>query len=301
MLKSPDGNLIISKPVVGTQSDIIYAKIMAVPTVGGGAYSPHNIPCQVWGDSAGSSAGAGIQSPAPNPRDTSSQSSEIYSTVVLHVPPEENEDLLQVDVHGTSSNLPQLTLHAVAPPSGVDDFEINPDRQLLLQTVRDPEGKLMLPMLSCSFQSGTGSPVSNPERKLLLSDLDSKSERTSLSSLHLLDSSEWSDSGCDDSAVNTPTHHYCNTHYFPSQAAVPGLHSVRPSDGNIESGYKQNWMPAELLGAASKDKCEYRRTNFPWTFTAPDEEEGGEVDEDAGQEEEARQILLGDWGLQIQE
>ncbi|XP_067456990.1 interferon lambda receptor 1 [Thunnus thynnus] len=326
VLQSPDRNLILSKPVVSTQSDqIVYATIQAklnVSSVGSGGYSPQDIPCQVWQGSTGSSVGTGVHGPVPNQQDTSTQSSEIYGSVAVHVPAEENEDLKQVNIkdRGNSelplpSNIeswdksgtsPKLTSRVTLPD--LDACESNLAKPLLLHTVRDPNGQLMLPSLTSQLQSSTDGTVSpfNPERKPLLSDLilqDYEKEGLSTTSLQRLDSSEWSDSGCDDSSVNTPTQLYCNTHYFQTQPVVldchKGLQSTPSSDGIFESGYKQNWMPVIDPGSISKDRCEYRRKNDH--CFGPKKEEGGEEDEDAVCEEGSRQILLGDWVVQIQE
>ncbi|KAM7383118.1 hypothetical protein PAMP_002800 [Pampus punctatissimus] len=307
VLRSPDRNLILSKLVVSTESDqTVYATIRAEPNVssiGCGGYSPQDIPCQAWKGSTGYSVRTGGHNPTPNQQDTSTQLSESYSSVAVHVPAEEYKDLQQVSIEDRkSSDLPlssnrescdksgtssKLNLLSAAPLPDLDACESNPARLLLLHTERDPNGQLMLSSLTFQLQSspdGTASPT-NPERKPLLSDLIDSKEGPSLASLQRLDSSEWSDSGCDESSVSTPTQPYCNTHYFRTQPVV---------DGIFESGYKQNWMPASALGAASKDNCDYRRTNYP--CTGPKKE-----DEDAGDEEGSRQILLGGWMVQIQE
>ncbi|XP_044064350.1 interferon lambda receptor 1 isoform X2 [Siniperca chuatsi] len=324
VMQSPDSNVIISKLEVCVQSDkTVYAMIRVKPNVRPvevGGYSPQDIPCQAWQGSIGSSVGTGAHSPAPRPKDTSAQS-EIYSVVAVHVPAEKDQDFQQATIEGRgTSNLPlsssgeswdkgetgpKLTSHGAPPLLNLDACESNPDKPLLLQTVRDTNGQLMLPLLTFQLQSSTGDTVSplNSERRPLLSDLiDTKKEGPSLASLQSLDSSEWSDSGCDDSTVNTPTQSYCNTHYSPSQP-VPDFHqgcqNTPCSDAIFESGYKQNWMPAILLGTASKDSCEYRRTSYPWTMTGSKKEEEGE--EDRGGEESSRQILLGGWVVQMKE
>ncbi|KAM7421304.1 hypothetical protein PAMA_015449 [Pampus argenteus] len=306
VLQSPDRNLILSKPVVSTKSDqTLYATIRAEPkvsSIGCGGYSPQDIPCQAWKGSTCYSVKTGGHNPTPNQQDTSAQSSETYSSVAVHVPAEENKDLQQVSIEDRKSSdlplssnrescdkggtSPKLNLLSAAQLPDLDVCENNSSR-LLLHTVRDPNGQLMLPSLTFQLQSspdGTVSPT-NPDRKPLLSDLIDSKEGPSLASLQRLDSS---DSGCDDSSVSTPTQFYCNTHYFRTQPVVV--------DGIFESGYKQNWMPASALGAASKDTCDYRRTNYPRTWTGPKKE-----DEDTGGEEESRQSLLGGWMVQIQE
>ncbi len=281
-----------------------------MPKVQVGGYSPQDIPCQALHASTGSSVGTGAHSPAKNSEVTSAQSSEIYSVVAVHVPAEENQDFKQATIEdkGTSKLLfpssgescdkggtsPKGTSHGVPPLPDLDPCESNPTMPLLLHTVRGPNGQLVLPSLSFQLQSSTG----GTERKPLLSDLiDSKREGPSLASFQSFDSSEWSDSGCDDSTVNTPTQPYCNTNYSPSQPVVADF--TPSSDAIFNSGYKQNWLPAILRGTESKDIFEYRRTNHHWTWTAPKEEEEGE--EDRAQEERPTQILLSGWVLQIQE
>lgn len=315
VLWSPDRNLILSKPVVSTQSD----QTVFIPFVSEG-YSPQEIPRQAWQGSTGSSVGTWVHSPRPNQQDTSAQSSEIYSSVAVHIPAEENEDLQQFNIEGDlphfsnresldkSGASPKLASHCAAPLPDTDACESNPAKPLLLHTAWDSNGQLMLPLLTFQVQKSMDSTVSpaNPERKPLSSDLiDSKKEGPSLASLVCFDSSEWSDSGCDDSSVNTPTQSYCNTHYFPTQPVVPHFHqehqSTPSSDGIFVSGYKQNLMPEIVLGTVSKDNCNYRKTNYPWTWTAPKKEEEGEEDEDAGGEEGSREILLGGWVVQIKE
>ncbi|XP_051262971.1 interferon lambda receptor 1 [Dicentrarchus labrax] len=304
VLQLPDGNLIISKLVFCTQDDqpTVYAKIQMkpnAPSVGVGGYSPQDIPCQSWQGSTGSSVGTGAHSPTPNAEDTS------YSVVAVQVPVTEKYFQQATTKDRETCNLPlspsgeswdeggmspKLTSNGVQPLHDVDPC----DRPLQLHTVRDPNGQLMLPSLTFQLENDT----SYTQRRPLLSDLrDSKRERPSLVSLQSLDGSECSDSGCDDS---TPTHPYCNTSYSPTQSVVPDFDKgcqIPSSDAIFESGYKQNWMPEIHLGTASKDSCEYRRTNYPWTWSGPKKEEG----EDRGGEESSREILLGRWGVQIQE
>ncbi|XP_041650200.1 uncharacterized protein LOC121514168 [Cheilinus undulatus] len=316
VLKPLDGNLHISKPEFNTQSErTVYATIQVkpkVPSVGTGGYSPQDIPCPTWLDSAESSEGTGARSPTPDPVDTSAQSSEIYSVVAVHVPAEENED----NQHGIIKNTlspsgekwdkckmsPELTTHVVAPLPDEDSCEGSAAMPLLLHTVRDSNGQLMLPSLDFKLQSSTG----GRERRPLLSDLiDSNKEGPSLASLQSFDSSEWSDSGCDDSTLNTPIHPYCNTNYSPSQPVVPylqhGCQSMPFGNATSESGYKQNWMPEIPLGIPSKDSCEYRRTENLWTWKDSHTEEDAEGDDGQGQKERSREIPLESWGIQIPE
>lgn len=320
VLQSPDRTLIISKLVEGVQNAPTVQVKPNVSSVRVGGYSPQDT---LWQGNS-SSAGTGAHMPTPDPEDTSAQSSEIYSVVAVHVPAEKNKDdqqdtsedkeasTLPLSSSGESwdkdRTSPKLTSHGVPPLLNQDDRESSLAQPLLLNTVRDSKGQLMLPSLTFQLQSSAGDAVSplNSERKPLLSDLiDSKREGPSLASLQSIDSSEWSDSGCDDSTVNTPTQPYCNSHYFPSQPVNPdfqmGCQNTSSSDAIFDSGYKQNWMPAILCGTASEDSCEYRRTNYPWTWTAPKKDEEGEEDEYRGGEERLRKIHLEGWVVQIQE
>ncbi|KAM8733927.1 interferon lambda receptor 1 [Acanthopagrus schlegelii] len=309
ILQSPDGNLIISKLVICTETDqTVYATIQMkpnVPPVGVGGYSPQDILCQAWQDRSGSSVGTGAASPAPNPEDTSAQSSEIYSMVAVHVPAEEMETSnLQLSTGGSWDEgrmSSKVTSHGVPPLPAPDSCDSDQARPLLLHTVRDPNGQLMLPLLNFQLPRSTG----DTERKPLLSDLiDSKQEGPTLASLQSFDGSEWSDSGCG-STVNTPTQQYCNTHYCPSQPVAPDFqpgcqNTSSSSDASFESGYKHNWMPS-ILEAASKDSSEYRKTDYPWNWTGDKQEDEAEDVEDRVGEEESRKIILGNWVLQIQD
>lgn len=237
--------------------------------MGNGGYSPQDITFQ---DCTGSSVGTEEGGPIPNPQDTSSQSSEIYSAVVVHVPAEENKGMQQATTEDQKHSNLSLSSSAETWNKGgisstqatiqdLDATESNLARPLTLNTVRNPNGKLLLSSLVFQLQSNTGevSPLPS-ERKPLLSDLiDNKMEGPSLASLQSFDISDWSDSGCDDSTINTPT-----TIYSPSQPDFPQSHVNSSScDTMFQSAYKQNWMPQILLGAAGKDNCDYKRNNFP--------------------------------------
>ncbi|XP_026173047.1 interferon lambda receptor 1 [Mastacembelus armatus] len=269
VLQSPDGKLIISKPVVCTPSNqTIYTTIQPkVPTPWIGGYSPQDIPCQAWQDIIGSFVDIAAHSPTLTPQDASAQSSEIYSAVAVHVPTEENEQQCTTAERG-NSNLtltsrgeawdgpsPILISREVPPSHDLKSFEGNLSRPLQLHTMRKTNGELVLSSLDFQVQSSTGD---TPERKPLLLDLiDSQKEGPLLASLQSCDSSEWSDSGCDDNTVNTPTQPYCNTDYSPTQPVVTYLRQGcqnTPSSGGImfDSGYKQNWMPEFLRGNAAK-------------------------------------------------
>ncbi|XP_034554593.1 interferon lambda receptor 1 [Notolabrus celidotus] len=320
VLEFPDKNIIISKPEFNTSQgeQTVYTTIQSKPnqqSTGTGGYSPQDIPCPAWQDSDESSISTGTQSLTSNPRDTSNQSSEIYSVVAVHVPAEESTDsqpdttenrnfLLSSSEEswGKGGTSPNLTTHGVPPLPVLDPYESKAGMPLQLHTVRDSNGQLMLPSLTLQLQSNTG----DRERKPLLSDIiDSSKEGPSLASLHSFDSSEWSDSGCDDSSVNTPTRPYCNTNFSPSQPVVPylqqGCQSTPSSDAMFETGYKQSWMPAVLHEITSKDSCGYLRTNNQCTWTRSKTEEEDEEEDEQGQEDSSREILLGGWGLKINE
>lgn len=313
ILHVPDQNYsIISKPMISTPTSdpIVYATIRPVSNSSSGGYSSQDIPCQPLDGSAVSSVRTMEECSALNQRSTSSQSSDIYSSVAVHVSDVESE-ASQLHTHGKSSNLPlsssiqnwnggqtspKLTSHGPGTFLSVDDFENNEGGQLLLPTKRDANGQLTLPLLILPFQSSTDGSVFNLEQKTLLSDLiDTSTEGPSLSELQRFDSV---DSGCDDTTVNTPTQSYCNTHYCPHETPLPGLQSgcvkTLSSDINIQSGYKQNWMPEMLLGTQSQANGAYRRTDLPPAETV-------EGNEDAVSLEGSRHFFLGDWLVEIQE
>lgn len=251
---------ITSKAVISTgdplSDQIIDAKFQekqSYPSVSSGGYTPQEITIQDWPDSTFSSVGTGGQ--GPSSQGTSAQSSTIYSTVVIEcVSADESEEFQQVmpedrDPHDPPSlNSGQLRGKGGRFSSSPDlnAFESNPAGPLFIRTARDAKGQLILPLLNPQFGSSTDtlSPLSS-ERGPLLSDLTD-----------CFDGSEWSDSGCDDSAVSSPTQQYCNSHYFPSQRVVPDIHqrcqTTLSSDVIFESGYKENWLPAMALAAASK-------------------------------------------------
>ncbi|XP_068180208.1 interferon lambda receptor 1 isoform X2 [Antennarius striatus] len=316
ILYSLDKNLILSKPEIYTQSDqTVYATIQVKPNVsldGVGGYSPQDIPCQAWQGSDGSSVVTGAHSSSPNPKDVSAQSSEIYSVVAVQVPAEER-DFQQATINGREAadqpllsskeswDKVGLTSHGASQLPPLDPFDSNLSRTLLLHTVRDNNGQLVLPSLTFQLQSNTG----DTERKLLLSDLiESKREGPSLTSLQSSDSSEWSDSGCDDSTLNSPVKSYCNAHCLPSQPVgsylSQGCQNV-PSGDECETGYKQNWMPAIVPGPASRDGCEYKWTNCSWAWSGFKNKDESEEEEDRGGEEHSGKTLLGGWVVEIQE
>ncbi|XP_051813044.1 uncharacterized protein LOC127536498 [Acanthochromis polyacanthus] len=318
VLEILDENDIISKIDVCTESDqIIYANIKGKADLPS-AYSPNDILFHAWQGSSGSSVGTSVGSITASAADTSAQSSDIYSAVAV-----QNEGFQQVttedrenshatpcsseDSQGTEGMCFKLTSCGEPLLSDVTACEGSPASQLLLHTLRDPDGQLMLPLLSFQLQSSTSDTISpmNPERKPLLSDLIDSTDGPSLASLQCLDSSEWSDSGCDDSSVNTPTHPHCNSHYSPSQAVVPYFHqgcqSTPCSDAIFESGYKQNWMPTVPGGPTATEHCDYKRTNYAQNWTGTKMNGEGEENGGGGGVAISRQILLENWKIQIQE
>ncbi|KAL6109721.1 il22ra1 [Pungitius sinensis] len=246
-------------------------------------------------DGTGSSVGTGERSRTPGPGDTSAHSSETYGVVAVK---EHNKN-----DHGGTGHAPTLERwdRKQAPPLEEPD-EDNAAGRLRLPTVLDNEGQLvlLLPQLQSSSAGDRGTPLS-PERKPLLSDLIDSGP--SLASIKSFDSSEFTDSGCDDSAVTTPTHPYCNGHYPPSQPDAPyvqqGWTNASAGDAVQKEGYdKPNCFPALLLETQSKDVCGYRTTGCPWTCAAPKKEEGGGKEENR-EVEETKPILLGGWVLHI--
>lgn len=253
ILQSPDEKLRVNEAQVCT-TKTVYATILVKPqmsSIGNGGYSPQDIILQAC---TGSSVGTNEDSQILDPLDTSAQSSDIYGAVVVHVPDGKNEDVQQATTNDQKRNNPSLSFSRETWDKGgisptlvtVHDLD-STTKPLMLHTVRNPNGQLTLSSLEFEFQSDTGDEVSllSFERKPLLCDLtDNKTEGPSL------DTSDWSDSGCDDSTINTPTI------YSPSQANFHQECLNSPScDITFESGYKQNWMSEMLLGTAVKDNC----------------------------------------------
>lgn len=224
---------------------------MKGPSVGSEGYSPQNLTFQ---DCTGSSMDTDEQSPTLNSQDTSVQS---YSVVAVHVPTDQNENIQQPLADIPTNYHPQLVFSGetwnaagmvltLATSQNLDATGGNSAKPLMRDIVRNADGQLMLSSLVSLLQSRRGdeAPSLPSERRSLLSDLiDTKMEEPLLASLQSVDSSEWSDSGCDDSNINTPTI------YSPPQAI-------------FESGYKQNWIPVILLGDVSQDNFNHLK-NFP--------------------------------------
>ncbi|XP_034030004.1 uncharacterized protein LOC117513877 [Thalassophryne amazonica] len=289
VLQSPDADLIISVPVVCTQIEqMVYSTIMVQPrrpSTGIAGYSPQDIICQVMQGDNNSCVSTGLRSQSVRCQDTSTQSSEIYGAVAVHVSSAyddfhkdtiKDQDTcrpLRCNIGESCANggtSPKLISHDSLILPNLDDYENDPGRPLLLKTMRDNNGKLILSTLTHQLQSSKDRPASpvNVERKLQLSDLTDSNRGMSVSSLHSTDSSEWTDSGWDESTINSPVHFVCKTNYFPNQLALPDFNTgcMSPPTENviIQSAYKQNWIPAVTPEKESEDICNYSKTNTRW-------------------------------------
>ncbi|XP_017279181.1 interferon lambda receptor 1 [Kryptolebias marmoratus] len=318
ILKHPDNNLVISEIYVGPKSDeTVYSLIQVksnVPPHRSGGYSPQDTPRHICKWNMDSSMRTAAPGTSPHSKDTSVQFSETYGVVAVHEQMKPNEEFQQSASGGSmishspltsdeegnwgkGGTIPKPSLSGTPQFSGSGFSENNPAKTLVLHTARINNGQLVLPSFPFLSEDTTGDTVSqmNPERKPLLSDLTDCQDAPSLMCLQRSDSSDWTDSGCDDSSINTPTNLYYNTAYFASQKAAPDLHkecnTIASNDAIIESGYKQNWMPEIQRKPASTDI---------WTSISPKIDE--EVDDDEGtvSMENSGQIPLGHWGIQIQ-
>lgn len=310
ILQSKDEDLLISKVDISTKASnrTVYAELQARPNVSSvseGHYAHKNTILHPW-HSDWSVNTVEVRSPGLNHQGSSSQSTEIYSAVAVQVPRENKDfDPLQTDRagmgchgEGLGKSGSKVTSLGAQPLSNLYSNDSNEAKPLLLQTVRDSNGQLILPILSQqNTLSEITDPLSTPERKPLLSDLIvSKHKGPSFVSLHSLDSSDWSDSGCDDSTVNTPTHAYCNSQYSPTEQVRPHFNqwcqrTQSADSGTYDSPYKQNWMPTNIPGSSTD-------TSWPWSGLKEGNEE--EKDEVQGQGE-LGQIFLKSWMVQIQE
>lgn len=292
MFQYPEENLIISKILVGPRRDQkVYSPVLVtahVPPQRFGGYSPQDVPC-----------------PPSYCGDTSVQFSETYGSVAVHDQAKDRGGFRQSDSgNGVTSHCPLYSnedrnwvkgeftpeLIPSGPPRESDsEFSVNhPARTLVLDTVRI-NGQLASSAFPSEDVASDTLPQMNPERKPLLSDIIDCQDVSSLTCLQRSDSSDWTDSGCDDSAVNTPTNLYYNTTYFTSRKAGPDLQegrTVTSDDTRTESSYKQNWVPQVQFKPASFDS---RSSISPKT-----DEEVEDNDENSGQ------ILLAHWAIQIQ-
>lgn len=304
VFKYPDDSLIISELKLGSSSEnTVYASIRmksSVPSAGPEGYSPQGVLSDACSDSTGSSVDIDLGSAMPNPGSTSAQSSDIYGAVAVHVPEEENGDFQAISEDSMTSDplLPSsLTswnnneMSATLVLSDVDPGESDPPRTLVLQTLKDMNGQLKLHMIG-----DTASPVSL-ERKPLLRDLIDSKDGPSFQDL---DTSEWSDSGCEDSTFNSPTQPNSNSSYIPTQPV--GVYVQQGAQRPLpppESVYKPNWIHSTLHEFASTESCEDTRTNYPRTWTGLKKEE--EHEDNEGNARVDSLYALGKWGIQIQD
>lgn len=282
----------------------------SVPSASLDGYSPQDIPCQIWQDSSTDTAVLSQLSLTSDPKDNSAQSSVSYSAVVVHDPTEDqgaiktpgNSNKLNFSKEECGSNH-AITLvmasHTESSRSVQDSLDSDPSRPLLLHTVRDSDGNLLLPFHSFQFQSSTA----NLQRRPLLSDLiDSTTAQPALSSLLILDGAE---SECDDGVVTSPTQTYCNSHYHHTHAGIPSPHQATlnssSTDGRAESCYMQNWIPEVNVETVSMHSTFDRRADYPCTWNGLKREEG-ETEEVKGLENfPLREHFLGNWAVQIQD
>lgn len=280
----------------------------STPSVSHGGYSPQDIPCQIWQDSSTATA---VLSLTSDPQDNSAQSSVSYSAVVVHGPTEDqgnqvkpgisNKRNFSLEECGSDHAITSvMASHTESPLSVQDSQDSDPSRPLLLPTVRDSDGNLVLPFSSFQFQSSTA----NLQRRPLLSDLiDPMMAQPSLSSLLILDSAE---SECDDGIVTSPTQTYCNSHYHHTHAGIPSPPQANlnssSTDGTAESCYMQNWIPEVNVETVSMHSDFDRRTDYPCTWNGLKQEEG-ETEEDEKELESfpLMEHFLGNWAVQVQD
>ncbi|RVE62929.1 hypothetical protein OJAV_G00162690 [Oryzias javanicus] len=198
--------------------------------------------------------GSASSSVGPNLVETTAQSAEIYGAVAVQVEAEDSNGFYQ------ASHQPVASQHSLLVTPGSSkrsrdtagapqftDLEASVNNRLVLNTVRNDNGQLVLSSLDFQFQTDcadAGSLV-NPERKPLLPYLLQCPDGPSLESLQSIESSEGVDSGCEISTVNTPTSPYCNTHYTPSHHDLSYFRRSQTTPSTVfESNYnKQTWMP----------------------------------------------------------
>lgn len=302
-LQCPDENFIFPKLKDVSEKEAcptIKMQVAVPPKTSQGYFAQDNRQ-----DSTGSSVDTGASSVMPNPEITSAQSSDIYGVVVVHVPQDENgyfpkaanEDTQIVRDSGKMRGA-QISRGSPALPD-VGSAESDEARPLVLRTSRDVDGQLVLSSFALRFpdiNDDTGSPVS-PEMKPLLKDLiDSKDEPS-------LDTSEWSDSGCDEGNLNSPAQPYCNSNYSPTQPVSgylqQGTQSRLPEETTSEAAYKPNWMYKIGDDCASTERCEDTKTDYQWTSAGLKMEDEGENDE--GNDGVESSFTLGKWMIHIQD
>ncbi|CAN9513855.1 unnamed protein product [Ophioblennius macclurei] len=295
VMKFPDKNLIISELKVNSQ-------IKLTSSVSEG-YSSQGILAVAWSDSTGSSVSTGGDMAMPNSENTSAQASESYGAVVVHAPEERNRDFQANSEEGAvsdpllSSNRTNWNLKILpgAPTfPDVESGESSPDRTLMLQTMRDQDGQLMLHIIG-----DCASPVSTERKPLLLDLIHCKDDPSFQNS----DTSEWSDSGCEDSSITSPTQPYCNSNYIPTQPG--GVYVQQQSQGRLthdatlEPSYMPNWILSSRPDCKSTETCEDTRTYYLRSCAGLPTEEGHE-DDDSSERVESL-FALGKWGIQIQD
>lgn len=264
----------------------------SVPSPHPGCYSPQEIPWQIRQDSS---------APTADPSQSSAQSSVSYGAVAV----QDHEDqgpfkdpeistFPGVECVSDHEMTSMMAVHTGPPSSLPDCHESDPSQPLLLHTVRDSDGNLVLPFCSFQFQSSTA----NLQRRPLLSDL----KQSSLSSLENLDNTESSE--CDDSMPTTPTQTCCNSDYSPKHVVIPNLHqgnlNSSSTDGRSESCYKQNQIPEVIVETVSMHSD--RRTDYTRTWNGLIKEESDTEEDREGLE--SLQLcghFLGNWALQIQD
>lgn len=313
VLQHPDKNLIISEILSITKADqTTYNPIQVKSEVSlhrFGGYSPRDTPCHIC--RCNTDSATRTPEMTSHSEDMSVPFSETYSAVTAHDQVKDREEFQQFVHDNNRSPSPFYTnqqgnwgiggMVSKLIPSGTPQLphsESNEDslgNTLVLRAVRNINGQLVMPLFRCPSEDSTGDTVSqrSPERKHLLSD-PMDLQGLSVSCLQRSDSSDWTDSGCDDSIVNTPTNLYYNTTYFIVQKAGPDLHSgcdtLRFNAVVTESGYKQNWVPE------NHNKPE----STVWTSISPNMDEEVEDYEGTMSMENSGQGFLEHWDIKVQ-
>lgn len=264
-----------------------------------GGYCTQDIPCEIWEDYSVDTAA---------PEDSSTQSSVSYSGVVVHEPNKGqgaftdsglNDKLafLGVECGGDHGLTSLMASHTGSPSSVRDRLDSDPSRPLLLHTVRDSGGNLVLP---CPFQFQSS--TADLQRRPLLSDLlDSKMDQPSS-----LNSDDTEFSECD-ATMATPTQMYCNSNYPQFRGGIPNVHQENFNsssiDGTSESCYKQNWIPEVNVETVSMHSDCDTRTNVYARSWAGLKNEESEPEEDSAELKrfQLSKPFLGHWVIQIQD
>lgn len=221
-----------------------------------------------------------IPIPQPVTWNSSSSSSSRQSSVIYSIVQGQKQEGLPQINNGSNLQLLATVTDPRTPKSplpGTPDSSLDTDlRPLLLDAVRDADGKLrFIPQLFGSEDEAQRTPFLS----------DNKCCETWLPNSD--------DSGCDDSTLNTPTQPYLNNHYCPSEPQGGG--------DTFISGYKQNWMPENLIQPDSE--CGDTMVHYPRAWSGLKQAEEDEEDE-ALAEEEMRMTsenLLSSWMVQVQD